>query len=223
MMNRLILIIVFAFYAINPADAQKIPVPVGFSLIKSVIGDLDKDSVNELVAAYNTRIVDENSKDNVPRTLVIYKKDGNGWIPWKQSKTALLRSQDGGPMWGDPFEGIEITKGILIIYHFMGGGTKCSLTDRYRFQNGEFYLIGYTNHSGNPCNSWETIDFNLLTGKLIYTFEEDKCDDSTKANLKQEEVLLIKRLKITIQDRNSKEIKYMLPKKQLEISISTMF
>jgi hypothetical protein len=152
--------------------------------------------------------------------LVIYKKNGASWTPWIQSKTALLGSQDGGPMWGDPFESIEIKKGILIIYHFLGGGTKCSLTDRYRFQNGAFYLIGHTNHSGSPCEYWETLDFNLSTGKLLFTYEKDNCDDSSKGNVKEEEVLLIKGLKITIQDRYSKEIKYMLPKSQKEIYIS---
>ena len=218
-MNKLILIILFAFFATSVV-AETIPVPDGFSLIKSVIGDLDKDSINELVAAYNTRIVDVNSTDNVPRMLVIYKKVDDGWVPWKQSKSALLRSQDGGPMWGDPFESIEITKGILIVYHFLGGGTKCSLTDRYRFQNGEFYLIGFTDHSGSPCESWETIDFNLSTGKLIFKYEKDNCDDLAKTNLKVEEALLIKGLKITIQDRYTKEIKYKLPKRQQTIYIS---
>ncbi|OJX83375.1 MAG: hypothetical protein BGP01_13445 [Paludibacter sp. 47-17] len=108
----------FALMELTQISAQKIPIPNGFSLIKSVVEDLDKDSVNELVAAYNTRIVSESSSENIPRMLVIYKKDGVNWTPWIQSKTALLGSQDGGPMWGDPFESIEIKNGILIIYHF---------------------------------------------------------------------------------------------------------
>jgi len=219
-MYRLILTILIAFVATTNIVSQELPIPVGYSLIKSVVGDLDKDSINELVAAFNTRPANVASTDNVPRMLVIYKNDGRGWIPWKQSKTALLGSQDGGPMWGDPFEGIEIKKGLLIIYHFMGGGTKCSLTDRYRFQDGEFYLIGYTNHSGSPCESWETIDFNLSTGKLIFTYEKDNCENSAKKDDKEEEILLIKGLKITIQDRYAKEIKYVLPKRQQEIYIS---
>lgn len=218
-MKRLTILICFVLSVSMQVFAQKIPVPEGFSLIKSVMGDLDKDSINELVAAYNTRTVDDGSNENVPRVLIIYKKDVNGWIPWKQSKTALLGSQDGGMM-EDPFEGIEIAKGILIIYHFGGSRSKWFLTDRYRFQNGEFYLIGHTNFSGSPCDSWETIDFNLSTGKLIFTYEKDNCDDSVKTKVKEEEVLLIKGLKITIQDRYAKEIKYLLPKRQREIYIS---
>lgn len=53
-------------------------------------------------------------------------------------------------MMGDPFEKMTIDNGILIIDHF-GGGWKWKIIDKYRFQENEFILIGYTNIDGRPC------------------------------------------------------------------------
>lgn len=80
-MKKPFFVVMFALMKLTQISAQKIPIPNGFSLIKSVVEDLDKDSVNELVAAYNTRIVSESSSENIPRMLVIYKKDGVNWTP----------------------------------------------------------------------------------------------------------------------------------------------
>ena len=68
---------------------------------------------------------------------------------------------------GDPFEGIEIKNGILIINHWGGSSWKWSLSDKYRFQNNQFQLIGHTSNCGKPCEYWMNCDFNISTGKVI--------------------------------------------------------
>jgi len=220
-MKRQILIIVLILFIGFSVNAQKIPAPGRWAMIDSAMGDLDKDGVSELAVAYNTHQTDVNVDENVPRILAIYKKNNSEWMPWKLSTSAVMGSQDGGMM-GDPFEGIEIKNGILIIIHFGGSSWKWSQTDKYRFQDGDFYLIGYTNFSGKSCEYWETIDFNLSTGKLIYTKEYEKCDTDIPVVYKREEdFLLAKGLKITLKDRNSREIKLVTPIKKVEVFISS--
>ena len=53
--------------------AQTIPIPVNYTIVDSVAGDLDKDGVDELVVAYNTGKEDEEKIESVPRQLIIYK------------------------------------------------------------------------------------------------------------------------------------------------------
>jgi len=193
---------------------QEPPIPSGFSKIGSAMGDLDKDSIAELVVIYNTsEIIDKDSSDIV-RLLVIYKKIGGQWTIWKQSKNAVLSGMSGGVL-GDPFQGIEITKGVLKIFHNGGSSEKWSITDIYRYQNGDFYLIGFTDYSGCPCDYWEKVDFNLSTGKLTYSKEYEVCEKENsppKITKKVDDVLIVKGLKITMENRNSKDLSFEMPK-----------
>jgi hypothetical protein len=49
-------------------------------------------------------------------------------------------------------------------------------TDKYRFQNGHFELIGYSSSSGKPEEYWTDVDFNLSTGQINF----DKEVENTK-------------------------------------------
>ena len=92
------------------------------------------------------------------------------------SRTAIGRSEDGGMM-GDPFSGVEITKNILIINHSGGSSWKWNDTNKFRFQKGDFYLIGTTNMYGKICESWQEFDFNLSTGNAIFSKQIEVCED----------------------------------------------
>jgi len=193
---------------------QDAPIPSGFSKIDSAMGDLDKDSIVELVVIYNTSEIIDNDSNDIVRQLVVYKKIGGQWTIWKQSKKAVLSSMSGGVL-GDPYQGIEITKGVLKIFHLGGSREKWSITDIYRYQNGDFYLIGFTDFSGCPCDYWEKVDFNLSTGKLIYSKEYEVCENEIsppKISKKVDDMLIVKGLKITMENRNSKDISFELPK-----------
>ena len=65
-----------------PLWGQSIPVPENYVIIDSVEGDLDKDGIKEMVAAFDTRKPIEEF-DNIPRELHIYKKKSNKWIKSK--------------------------------------------------------------------------------------------------------------------------------------------
>ena len=217
-MKKAIYILTFLLTLIHVSNGQELLFPDNYSVVDSVYGDLDKDSITELVVAYNTGT--ENDIDGVPRELIIYKLKNNKWTEWKKSDQALFGSKDGGMM-GDPFGQIEIKHGILLISQNGGSSWKWALTDKYRFQNGEFYLIGFSDIAGKPCEYWREVDYNLSTGKMIVKKEFEECETEEQEIYKREnETLYEKGLKITLQNRQEREIKITTPKYGHEIYIA---
>ncbi len=100
----------------------------------------------------------------------------------------MLRSEE-GDMMGDPFEGIAIESGILKIHHFGGSSWKWRETHKYRFQNGDFFLIGRTSVYGKPCEYFTKSDFNLSTGRVSYEKQYEECDgdgEQVSSNVEKE-------------------------------------
>lgn len=219
MLRSVLLLIVFHFYGLF-VFGQDIPLPAGYDVVSSVKGDLDKDGTDELVVAYNTKKNDPDF-EGIPRELIIYKMQENQWTVWKKSAQALMGSRDGGMM-GDPFGDIEIKNGVLIISHNGGSSWKWGQTDTYRFQNGEFYLIGYNNTFGKLCEYWEEEDFNLSTGKLYVEKEYEDCETSDQKIYKREnESVVRKGIKITLQGRKEREVKIVTPRYKHEIYVAS--
>lgn len=217
-MKKVIYIFTFLLTLISVSYGQELPIPDNYSVVDSVSGDLDKDSIDELVVAYNMGL--ENDIDGVPRELIIYKRKNNKWTEWKKSDQALYGSKDGGMM-GDPFGEIEIKNGILLISQNGGSSWKWGFTDKYRFQDGEFYLIGYSSIAGKLCEYWKDVDFNLSTGKMIVKKEFEECETEEQQIYKREnETLHEKGLKIIIQNRQEREIKITTPNYGHEIYIA---
>lgn len=194
---------------------QSLPIPVNYAIIDSVQGDLNRDGIDELVAAYDTKASSEEDSESVSRELVIYQKVNGNWITWKKSAQALLGSRDGGMM-GDPFGAIEIVNGILLVSQNGGSSWKWGYTDKYRFQDDAFYLIGYSSSFGKPCEYWTDVEFNLSTGKLIINKEYESCENDTEGKIykSEKETVYKKGLKLTFEKRNEKEIKIVTPKYQ---------
>lgn len=202
------------------ALGQDFPIPENYEMIDTIYGDLDQDGIQELVVAYNTMKEDTQYLDEgIPRELIIYKIQNSKWNIWQRSLQALYGSQDGGMM-GDPFGEIEIKNGVLLISQNGGSSWKWGHTDKYRFQDGEFYLIGYTGTYGKLCEYWEEIDFNLMTGELVVKKEFEDCENSTQEIYKRENATMIEKgLMITLKNRHEKEIKLVTPKYKHEIYI----
>lgn len=201
--------------------AQEIPVPDGYVLFDTTSGDLDKDGIPELAVAYNTSKKIDDELEDIPRELIIYKKDQQQWKAWKKSQQALYSSRGGGMM-GDPFEEMDIKDGLLLISQSGGSSWKWRHTDTYRYQNSDFYLIGYASNAGKLCEYWENVDYNLSTGKMIVTKEYEICEgDDQKITKRENETLFHKNLKITLTKRSDKEIKITTPKYKHEVYVAT--
>ena len=218
-MKPLYLFVMFLFAAAR-SSSQSIPVPTNYSVIDSAFGDLDKDGIDELVIAYNTKSKDEEISEGVPRELIIYKKVNTNWTVWQKSMQALYGSRDGGMM-GDPFGDISIEKGVLNISQNGGSSWKWSHIDKYRYDGKTFRLIGYVSNSGKPCEYWESVDFNLVTGKIIVKKEFENCETADQEVYKrQNETFFKKGISITLQERSEREIKITSPGYRHEIYVA---
>ncbi|UPQ77161.1 hypothetical protein [Chryseobacterium nepalense] len=186
--------------------AQKEFQPQGATVIETVDGDLDGDHIPEKVIVYNTK--DTTDFGNF-REIQILKRVNQKWTILEKSRNAILKSKDGGMM-GDPYQSTEIKNGILMITQAGGSSWKWGYTDKYRFQNGHFELIGYSSDSGKPEEYWIDVDFNLSTGQLIF---EKEVENTEEYGNSKREVFIKKGMKINLQNRNQeKQREILLPK-----------
>ncbi|REC47241.1 hypothetical protein [Chryseobacterium pennipullorum] len=191
--------------------AQKEFQPAGSTVIDTIDGDLDGDKIPEKVIIYTTK--DEGELGKI-REIQILKKVNGKWAILEKSRNAVMESSAGGMM-GDPYRETSIEKGILIISQNGGSSWKWDVTDRYRFQNGHFELIGTSSTSGRPGDYWKDIDFNLSTGQLNYTKE---VENKAEYGQSLKETYIKKGVKINLQNRNQeKQQKIILPKTKEEV------
>jgi len=111
------------------------------------------------------------------RELVVYTGEGADLDAWYTATGVVLPTAHGGMM-GDPLESVAIENGAIVVKHFGGSRTKWRYTHRFRWQNGDFQLIGTTVENIDPCNELTTLDYNLSTGKGIYTTVTQDCAES---------------------------------------------
>lgn len=116
------------------------------------------------------------------REIRIFKKSNNGWVLWHKSIGAILSEGESHPG-EDPFEGLRIERGCIVIEHGFGahGGP---YTHRFRYQNNDWYLIGVTHTFGTPCSEdpgydeSEKYDFNLSTKSLFVEYKYESCENA---------------------------------------------
>jgi hypothetical protein len=149
-------------------------IPDDWKLISEVRGDLNKDKLKDIAAVieytgeYNAS--EEEIQSGQPRILfVVFKKKDGTYKLSVQSVNLILRSGEGG-VYGDPFAGLEYSRGSIVVSLYGGSSWRWGYTYRFRFQNKEWYLIGETDETQN-INTGETeiVDTNCLTGKQITT------------------------------------------------------
>lgn len=169
------ILVVFLLLMSVAFSIENVKAPKGYTDIVNTKGDLDKDKIDELVIVYNTN---EEEDFGTIREIQIFKNKNNKWTLWHSSRGAILPSDHGGMM-GDPFEGLEVKNGTLKIYHFGGSRWKWNYSHTYRFQKGDFYLIGATISYGANPEGFTTVDYNLSTGQIDYSAETLIEDDKT--------------------------------------------
>ena len=202
-------LLVFLFFAPLSFYAQKESTLNKFKMIIEEIGDLDNDGIDEKIVIYE---INEVTNYRKLRELWIFKNENGKWINWIKTNDAILASNEGGPM-GDPLEGIEIENNLLRIHFYGGSNWKWTYTDTYKFQNNQFELIGYTHTNFKLCDDWDSLDFNLSTGKIVLKNGFENCEKKVqKRHTEETEIFYTKDLLITLQNRNDKEIKIVSPK-----------
>jgi hypothetical protein len=139
---------------------------------KEIIGDLDNDKIEEKIEIEEIKIEGE---DALERVIAINKKENDKWILWKKYKGAILSSNEGGMM-GDPFQGLVIKKNCIVIDEYGGSSSKWGRTLTFRYQNGDFELIGFTSVGVSNCLDIESYDYNLSNGVIEYSRDSTSCE-----------------------------------------------
>lgn len=158
-------------------------IPNGYVIHETAKGDLNKDQKEDLAIVLIHKIEKDSMATEYPpsRLLILLFKTQNGFRLAGKSNQ-IIRCKSCGGMYGDPFEGISIKKGILLIDHFAGSSWRWSYSYKFRFQKNDFYLIGETRksfHITTVCDKLDDFvgthfrDNNYLTGG----YEEKKIDE----------------------------------------------
>lgn len=145
-------------------------VPSGYKIMKQAKGDLNKDGIPDAALVLNNKKEDKENIDTeeMSRLLVIIfgVKEG-GYTLSAASEDAVLCKTCGG-VFGDPFADLKIVRGTIVIDHYGGSSDRWGFTHRWRFQDGDWYLVGVASRiENNLRGNYETKDTNLITGDCI--------------------------------------------------------
>ncbi|WP_425446159.1 hypothetical protein [Dethiothermospora halolimnae] len=162
-------------------------IPKGWHLLDTsgdskVEGDLNGDEITDIAFVIEG---DKEEELGAPRTLMIItgNPDGTYTLAAKGEKV-ILRKYGGGIM-GDPFMGLSINRGSLLVGHYGGSAWRWGKSYRFRYEGDGWYLIGATEdwfHAvSNRGKKYE--DINLLTGdyKMIET-DDNGVEKHTEGN-----------------------------------------
>lgn len=155
--------------------------------ISTIKGDLNKDNIPDMV------VVKQDIKDEKgPYRIQVFLSQPDGSLKLAASSTTLIEMQypDGkdGYRTGTAFEEVSIKKGILTVSM---GLIRGNYKHKFRYQNGNMELIGYSSVYGDGQATITTIDFNLSTGDR---YEVTEYMQGVEPNIEKKEKLLIRPL-----------------------------
>ena len=142
--------------------------PKGWEIDAVEKGDLNGDKIDDAAIVMTKPEVMENDtlKESSKRFLVLVFGDGSQFKRTAFSDEAALDKDEGGAM-GDPFQDLKIEKGIVTINYYGGSAWRWGVTERYRWQQNRWMLIGATYesfHATEPDETGSVTDTNLSTG-----------------------------------------------------------
>lgn len=155
------------FPAVTSAKQLTQFLPPQWHVIKQITGDLNKDRHTDAVAVAEGPNTDD--PDATRHLLVAFATPTGIWQLASLSRSPVLDAHDGG-VFGDPLESVAVERGTIVITHYGGSRDRWGCTDRFRYQDGEFFHIGHKviQHDTMELTSRE-VDTNLLTGRQVIT------------------------------------------------------
>ncbi|WP_374329494.1 hypothetical protein [Soonwooa sp.] len=130
------------------------------NIVYDIKGDLNKDGLADKV------VVRENDNDSKhPYLLEIFFKNvvGSYKKVLRSTKAVTPKFPGGGEISDVNLENLEIKSGLLIFTNQLIRG---NYVHKFRFQNGNFELIGFTENNAS-AGYIEYVDYNLSTGIKI--------------------------------------------------------
>lgn len=183
----IIALLIIAFYVAASAQDQsdfKMPsvtetaaapedfVPKGWRLLGKATGDLNDDGRADavVVAAHDAESGEPTDVWEEPRLLIIALGEG-GRLRLSAVSADVVLCRGCGGVFGDPFEGVLVERGAVVVMHYSGSRNRWAYTDRFRLQDKQWTHIGATEaHMDTLDPSYdERRDVNLSTGLVIET------------------------------------------------------
>jgi hypothetical protein len=186
-MNKIVLLL-FIFIS-SSLMAQKNSSKDNFTVqIKKATGDLNKDNLVDLVV-----VTQDTIDEKAPYKLSVFFAQHNGTFKEIVSTTKAVDAQypegKNGYYNGQSFYDISIEKGILIIRNEL---TRGNFEHKFRYQNNNFELIGFSQAYSDGQGTMGMVDFNLSTGIRVSTTE--RYDDSEEKPTRGQKKILIRPL-----------------------------
>jgi len=167
--------------------------PKAYEIFDKKEADFNGDGIVDAVVVIGLK--DKNQEGDRYLLVLFKQKDGTYHLSVKNEK-AILCSECGG-IAGEPFMGIEIKKNTFVVLHHGGSSTRWDYRHQFRFQDGNWYLIGQTVAeigSGRPLDcpelkmkkdeicTYHGVDTNFLTSNEIerWLFSRENEDEKTK-------------------------------------------
>ena len=144
--------------------------------ITKVKGDLNKDGLIDYA-----QVLQDTVSETAPYKLEIYFAETNGTFKKIISTIKAIDPQfpegRNGYYNGNSFYEVTIIKGILSIHNELIRG---NFEHKFRYQNGNFELIGFSQVYSDGQGTMGMVDFNLSSGIRITTTEPYGEDDFPK-------------------------------------------
>lgn len=140
-------------------------VPKGWHVLSITTGDIDADKDADTVLALASDAEDDPATTGAPRLLVFLLKEKGGYKLAASSDKAILCKTCGGSK-DDPFRSPTIEGGDVVVRHETTGAKNITTTHRFRYQDGNWYLIG-KQASTQPASRKKatSLEMNLVEGK----------------------------------------------------------
>ena len=177
--------------------------PKGWRILESQSGDLNGDGRNDFAVVLEEQTESAERPDaegSSSRRIVVLLAQAGGSLRTAHVNLTLVLDGTAGGVFGDPFEGISIENGSLVISHYGGSNFRWSWGMEFRYVGGLFRLTGLTHGSmyTGTANGEETVcDFLrgtverrasggpedgalLYSGNMeskIYTFDQANFDE----------------------------------------------
>ncbi|MBI4238461.1 MAG: hypothetical protein HY696_08615 [Deltaproteobacteria bacterium] len=147
-------------------------VPSGWTLERQLTDDLNRDGRPDFALLLSP------ADQQIDRLLVVGFGDAGGGFKLSAVKADLVMCQSCGGMLGDPLTDFRLERGVVVIQLYGGSRDRWGMTYRFRWQQNDWYLIGYTDEIGDTLlGTARTIDINWTTGAVITT--ETKLEQQT--------------------------------------------
>lgn len=131
--------------------------------VMEALGDLNKDNLPDKVI-----VTQDTLNENAPYRLQVFFKEPNGQFKLIVTSTKIIEPQypDGreGYRTGNGFSGVTIKNGVLSVNFELLRG---HFEHKFRYQNGNFELIGFSEVYSDGLGVMYFTDFNLSTGIRI--------------------------------------------------------